>query len=558
MSRKICTNYYSCKIALYDQLLQQSRSSIRPVQYESEKINVSIDLAFVRLISVNEEDSLLQVRTRINQTWNALTLSWNPLNYFNVTNIRVPAHLVWTPKISLINQHSITDNEENNFISIQSTGQFEFNYLALLTVPCDFDLQRFPFDQQTCLFKLGSFVYDSSTVSITQATDYIFDDNNLTPSEYTFVSHKLTKQESRYPGSTTIYDMIVIELDINRRSTYFIHLINWPGFLLALLSLTIFLLPPRASERTVLGVLLVIGQILLFSIFARYIPKRLASNWGWMGRTIFYDMAITVLAIISSVIVRFLSDKHYCNERPSLKIRAFVFGWLTKLVGLKRSSYATLIANRENFQNISQMGCTGSKKKQPLNDNDNKTDINGSPELNDKVVNYLLENTKFKSQDIYEWWVGFLTDCPNGILDKKKFIEVYKLRYPDGKANKFCDHVFRTFNPDKKSNSIDFQRFMCAIDVTLNGSPTEKLEWAFNMYDINADNRISMKEMTQVVDSMYDLLGKEKTGEDAPKKHVEQIFKRIDTNKDKFVSREEFLKGCQDYEKIRDLLAPNY
>ncbi|CAF1552242.1 unnamed protein product [Didymodactylos carnosus] len=97
---------------------------------------------------------------------------------------------------------------------------------------------------------------------------------------------------------------------------------------------------------------------------------------------------------------------------------------------------------------------------------------------------------------------------------------------------------------------------MCAIDVTLNGSPTEKLEWAFNMYDIDADNRISMKEMTQVIDSMYDLLGKEKKGEFAPKKRVQQIFDRIDTNKDKYVSRDEFLKGCQNDEQIRIMLAP--
>lgn len=33
---------------------------------------------------------------------------------------------------------------------------------------------------------------------------------------------------------------------------------------------------------------------------------------------------------------------------------------------------------------------------------------------------------------------GFLRDCPNGRLDKKKFIEVYKRFYPQGKADAFC------------------------------------------------------------------------------------------------------------------------
>jgi hypothetical protein len=33
---------------------------------------------------------------------------------------------------------------------------------------------------------------------------------------------------------------------------------------------------------------------------------------------------------------------------------------------------------------------------------------------------------------------GFLRDCPNGKLDKKKFVDVYKQFYPQGKADSFC------------------------------------------------------------------------------------------------------------------------
>ncbi len=43
-------------------------------------------------------------------------------------------------------------------------------------------------------------------------------------------------------------------------------------------------------------------------------------------------------------------------------------------------------------------------------------------------------------------------DCPSGKLNKKKFIEVYKQFYPTGKAEKFCEYVFRTFDTDGSSN----------------------------------------------------------------------------------------------------------
>ncbi len=46
----------------------------------------------------------------------------------------------------------------------------------------------------------------------------------------------------------------------------------------------------------------------------------------------------------------------------------------------------------------------------------------------------------------------FQKDCPTGKLNKKKFIDVYKQFYPSGKAEKFCEYVFRTFDNDSSGN----------------------------------------------------------------------------------------------------------
>lgn len=206
------------------------------------------------------------------------------------------------------------------------------------------------------------------------------------------------------------------------------------------------------------------------------------------------------------------------------------------------------------------MGCTCSSEKQTkTNQLVRSASFNElRPELPESIITNLLKKTKFSRQDILDWWEGFLTDCPSGLLDKKKFIEVYEYRYPNGKAKNFCTHVFRTFNPDKRNRAIDFERFMCAIDITQNGSSDEKLEWAFTMYDINGDDRISKTEMSKVVESMFDLLGKNKKGLNNPRKHVDDIFLRIDTNHDNYVTKDEFLTGCKSDDNIRTILAPNY
>jgi len=49
------------------------------------------------------------------------------------------------------------------------------------------------------------------------------------------------------------------------------------------------------------------------------------------------------------------------------------------------------------------------------------------------------------------------------------------------------------------SGKIDFKEFLLAINITSAGKPEQKLEWAFQMYDVNGDGTIEPKEMTEII-----------------------------------------------------------
>ncbi len=93
---------------------------------------------------------------------------------------------------------------------------------------------------------------------------------------------------------------------------------------------------------------------------------------------------------------------------------------------------------------------------------------------------------------------SFQRDCPSGQLTRAKFLEVYSGFFPEGNADKFCEHVFRTFDADN-SGRIDFKEFLLAINITSAGKPEEKLQWAFQMYDINSDGTIEKSEMVEII-----------------------------------------------------------
>ncbi|UJR31315.1 hypothetical protein I4U23_018813 [Adineta vaga] len=187
----------------------------------------------------------------------------------------------------------------------------------------------------------------------------------------------------------------------------------------------------------------------------------------------------------------------------------------------------------------------------------NKQNKTHSTELTAKQIAMLKANTKYSEKEIREWHAGFLKDCPSGKLDKKKFTEVYKQFYPQGKADNFCKYAFETFDTDN-NGTVDFDEFLLAISATSQGSVDDRLAVAFDMYDISDDGQIDQKELTKLITAMYDLVGEtDRKGDKDPKHRAQEIIGKLDVGGDKKLSKQEFIAGCKNDPFIRKLLAPN-
>lgn len=72
------------------------------------------------------------------------------------------------------------------------------------------------------------------------------------------------------------------------------------------------------------------------------------------------------------------------------------------------------------------------------------------------------------------------------------------------------------------------QEFVINLSTLSRGSLDEKLEWTFQLYDVNGDGFITREEMTEVMTSVYELMGKVEIGckeETQIKAKVENLFK---------------------------------
>ncbi|XP_069127574.1 neuronal calcium sensor 2-like [Argopecten irradians] len=179
-----------------------------------------------------------------------------------------------------------------------------------------------------------------------------------------------------------------------------------------------------------------------------------------------------------------------------------------------------------------------------------------SKKLPKEDLEFLVNNTKFSKAEIKDWYRGFMKDCPDGLLCKSKFLDVYSTFFPTGTPDTFCEHVFRSFDKDN-SGKIDFKEFLLAINITSGGNPEDKLNWAFNMYDIDGNGSIEKKEMVEIIAAIYNMLGNAlcTTEADTPEERTEKIFDKMDENSDGVLSKKEFIEGCMKDQFLYQMLT---
>ena len=165
----------------------------------------------------------------------------------------------------------------------------------------------------------------------------------------------------------------------------------------------------------------------------------------------------------------------------------------------------------------------------------------------------MSSKTGLSEETIFSIYKDFIEDCPNGLMNRDKFIEIHEKLNPRGDPEKFCKLAFKAFDTDN-SGEIDFNEF-CVIIAT-NGSDLDlrkTLEFAFSIYDSDNDQKICKKEMKKAIKAILELKGIVNYGDLQVNDMVDEIFSKYDKNNDKLINLNEFFDILLDSHS-RDLL----
>ncbi|RLW09055.1 hypothetical protein DV515_00002899 [Chloebia gouldiae] len=143
-----------------------------------------------------------------------------------------------------------------------------------------------------------------------------------------------------------------------------------------------------------------------------------------------------------------------------------------------------------------------------------------------EALELLEAQSKFTKKELQILYRGFKNECPSGVVNEETFKEIYSQFFPQGDSTTYAHFLFNAFDTDH-NGSVSFEDFVMGLSILLRGTVQEKLNWAFNLYDINKDGYITKEEMLDIMKAIYDMMGKctyPVLKEDAPRQHVETFF----------------------------------
>ena len=163
--------------------------------------------------------------------------------------------LIKLPDIVLYNS---ADDYNKGFmqskVMVKPDGHIFWPLPIKLRSSCKIDVTYFPFDDQVCSWKFGSWTYSGLQVDLINLKESSDLTNYVISGEWLLKSVKARKNVQIYPCCPhEPYPDIMFYITMRRRILHFLYNIIIPCIWLSILSLVGFWLPPDSGEKISLG-----------------------------------------------------------------------------------------------------------------------------------------------------------------------------------------------------------------------------------------------------------------------------------------------------------------
>ncbi|XP_070578637.1 neuronal acetylcholine receptor subunit alpha-2-like [Ptychodera flava] len=281
-------------------------------------VQVSLGMSLVLLDKVDIKGKKLTATAWLKEQWVDERLSWDPSKYGDIEKVRIDSSDIWLPDIVPYGGRSTKAFQgESVKALLYSDGLVYYIPPYEIEVPCEFDNHYFPYDEQICVIKYGSWTYDGSLLDLTTNSDTIDIADYKPNSEWSISDTVATRNVVKYPCCDEVYTDITFSIFLKRNSSLYTASLVVPSILLSLSLLFVFALPPKSREKMTLAIAVLLGLLLLN--YAHYTIVGLPTIFG----NFLLFVVILALAVIGETVVVY-NVFHRNGSVPAILSKLFI------------------------------------------------------------------------------------------------------------------------------------------------------------------------------------------------------------------------------------------
>ncbi|XP_071120236.1 acetylcholine receptor subunit beta-like 1 [Mytilus edulis] len=330
------------EVRLVNDLFEHGRYNplIRPVRNVNDTLTVAFNVALSQLINIDEKNQIMKTNVWLQMFWHDYQIKWDPEEYGGVKNIRIDHAKMWKPDIVLFNNaDGKYEVSYKSNVVLGHDGNHSWVPPAIYKSSCTIDVEYFPFDQQICEMKFGSWTYkgDQLKFRFYKNMDYVDPTDYLKSGTWDIIEFP-GKIERINDSETKDYKYLIVFKFVLRRKTLFytVNLII-PCVLVSFVSICVFALPADAGEKITLCISILLALVVFLLLISKILPPSL--KIPLIAKYLLFTFIMNISAICLTVVVINRNYRTPRTHKMPYWVRYVFLNMLPKLLHLERPDH---------------------------------------------------------------------------------------------------------------------------------------------------------------------------------------------------------------------------
>ncbi|KAK0076553.1 hypothetical protein PV325_005198 [Microctonus aethiopoides] len=229
---------------------------------------------------------------------------------------------------------------------LHHTGKVKWKPPAIYKSFCEINVEYFPFDEQTCFMKFGSWTYDGYTVDLrhlaqTEDSDEIGMGIDLTDYyisvEWDIIKVPAVRNEKFYICCEEPYPDIMFYITLRRKTLFYTVNLIIPCVGISFLSVLVFYLPSDSGEKVSLSISILLSLTVFFLLLAEIIPPT-SLTVPLLGKYLLFTMVLVTLSVVVTIAVLNVNFRSPVTHRMAKWVRIVFIEVLPKYLLIERPS----------------------------------------------------------------------------------------------------------------------------------------------------------------------------------------------------------------------------